>query len=630
VASLALLAQAAVASAAPGPSEIGSFSAPFTEPTLNGAKTSENCVPHQHGPGQPPDGHTEDCKPAGGSMSLLRSGNIVYWDALEGTENIQNGTASEYGTVSLNDQARVLRFRNGKPFWYSTTPEDGGANPHGYDNEPLLPPPLSSTETSNDGALFCSDFNLLPDGRILAAGGTAYYNDPGPDGGPGVAELEGLRNARIYDPAHNRWTQTGSMHHGRWYPTMVTLGSGQVFVAGGVQKLLKPVYPSHPQDSGRNVVQTETYSPSTGKWTENGAAAERSLPLYPRLHLLPNGHVFYNAAGQVFNPFGQSYDEATWNFTAAYDPKTKAWATLGLPGVGTALPGFRGSTFSIMLPLQPGTGGAYRTASFLSAGGIAGTTPGTYLASRASAITTVDTTKIPGDPVTGGAVTTTATGDLNDARWYSTAVLLPTGQVMAFSGADRDEVDFPGTGFPTTRAELFDPATRTWKPMATAHQARTYHNTAILLRDGRVLVGGHAPIPTMYGAHQTLPGGFSPNEGRDPSFEIYSPPYLFAGKRPVIKRVSAARYTKTLRIRVKGPARDIKSVVLVRNPSVTHLVDGDQRSVVLRVVKRKGRILRVAPPPNGNVAPPGMYMLFVNRAQGSTLIPSVSASVRLR
>ena len=63
-----------------------------------------------------------------------------------------------------------------------------------------------------------------------------------------------------------------------------------------------------------------------------------------------------------------------------------------------------------------------------------------------SAITTVDTTK-------GDAISTKVTGDLNQPRWYSTGVLLPTGDVMAFSGADRDEVATPGTEIPVKQAE---------------------------------------------------------------------------------------------------------------------------------------------------------------------------------
>ena len=90
------------------------------------------------------------------------------------------------------------------------------------------------------------------------------------------------------------------MHYGRWYPTLVTLPDGDVLVASGVTKLVKPVYPDHPLNSGRNVVQTETFDVGCGRWSENGPLGERTLPTYPRMHLLPNGDVFYNAGGQAF------------------------------------------------------------------------------------------------------------------------------------------------------------------------------------------------------------------------------------------------------------------------------------------------------------------------------------------
>jgi hypothetical protein len=86
-------------------------------------------------------------------------------------------------------------------------------------------------------------------------------------------------------------------------------------------------------------------------------------------------------------------------------------------------------------------------------------------------------------------------------------------------------------------------------------------------------------------------------------------------------------YATALDVDVAGPASAIDSVVLVRNPSVTHLVDADQRNVVLKVLSRQGSTLRVAAPPNGAVAPPGPYMLFVNRSDAQGLVPSVSRQV---
>ncbi|MEA2477747.1 MAG: hypothetical protein QOC87_1946 [Actinomycetota bacterium] len=589
---------------------LGTFSAPFEEPTILGKPTKKKCIEVK----DPNGGHLE-CKPAAGSMTILANGKIVYWNALEGTENVKNGIAAEFGKVSVNDQARLLDLGGGHPRWSIPTPKDAGAK----DTPDPLVPGTGSTEKYNDGALFCSDLNFLADGRVLVTGGTLYFNDPGPDAAPyGVVELQGLRNTRIYDPKTNTWTQTGSMHYGRWYPTMVTLGDGKTFIASGVRKLLKPIYPDSPADSGTNVKQTETYDPATGKWTYNGSAADQSLPLFPRLSLLPDGHVFYNAAGQDFNPSGQSYDEPAWNFASSYDPAKKTWTNLGAPGVGTLTPGFRGSTFSIMQPLTPDQKGNYSSASFLSAGGVLGTTPGSYLAVPTSAITTVDTS--------GGTetMTTKATGDLAEPRWYSTAVLLPTGQTIAFNGANRDEVVGPGTGFPVQNAEMFDPTTGNWTPVANSHNPRTYHNTAALLPDGRVLVGGHAPISTLYGSNRTLPGGFSPNDGRDPSFEIYSPPYMFWGPRPQIREApKKLSYGKQMAITIKGDASSIDSVVLVRNTSLTHLVDGDQRSVVLPVIARAGHTIVVKTPPNGNVAPPGPYLLFVNQKTDKGLVPSV-------
>ena len=403
---------------------------------------------------------------------------------------------------------------------------------------------------------------------------------------------------------------------------LVQLGDGRMFIASGVQKLVKPLYPDRIEGSGSNVKETETLDLKTGEWSDNGATGQRSLPLFPRLSLLPNGHVYYDAAGQSFNPFGQSYDEALWNIAASYDPATKKWKDLGVPGVGTVQPGFRGSTFSIQLPLEADKEGHYTRARYLAAGGVYGLppSPGGYVATKESAITTVDT-------AAGDKIETKQVGDLNQPRWYSTGVLLPTGDVMAFSGADRDEVATPGTEFPVKQAELFDHETQTWKPMATAARPRTYHNTAVLLPDASVLVGGHATITTLYTKNQSLPGGFAPN-GRDPSFEHYRPAYLSCGPQPKIAKADGdIGYGAKTSIDVDVPAKEVESVVLVRNPTLTHLVDGDQRNVELPIVARSGHRVTVASPPDGNVAPPGPYMLFVNVRGESCgrLVPSHAA-----
>jgi hypothetical protein len=594
------------AALAASPASIGQFGQPFQEP---GPKCQKKRIHGQE---------AKVCKPAAVSVVVLPDGRILYWDGLEGFENIKYGTVPEASAAAVNDQSRVLTL-SPSPHWAKPTPNDGGANPKGYPNDYLFPnAPKPLDQVFNDpgrapGALFCSDQVLLENGDVLTTGGTSYYLEPKVPGQPyGVSELEGLRNTRIFHPKNNTWTQTGSMHYGRWYPGVVTLPNGDIFVGGGVTKLVKPAYPNNPAGSNANVPQTETFHLSTGKWTYNGTSADKSFPLFPRLHLLPDGKVFFDSVGQVFNPDGQDYHEASWNNASVYDPAKRTWTDVGMPTLG-----FRGSTFSIMLPLQA----PYTKASFLSAGGIIGVTPGSYFAVPFSRVDTVDTAH-------GDSFTSTMPSNMNNSRWYSSAVMLPTGQVMAFSGANRDEVVGPGTGNPVRQAELFDPATGTWTPMATAHHGRTYHNTAALLPDGSILVGGHSPIPTGYGAPRTLPGGFS-NNFRDPSFEIYNPPYMFWGARPSISSApDFIRWGKTFTIQTPDASK-IDQVVLVRNTAITHLTDGDQREIVLTVVGRTAHSLTLAAPPDGNVAPPGPYMLFVNAKTGKGLVPSISKQLFL-
>lgn len=603
------------AQTSPGPEQVGRFLPPFED--TRPSEGPQACRTDADG--------RKLCKPAGATVVALENGKVLYWDALEGTENVDISGVIEYGKKQRNARTRTIDLSGGTPVFATPTPQDGGANPNGNPDAEPLPLPNTAGDGVNDGDLFCSDQVQLADGRVLAAGGTDWYNDPSIPGTDfGIAELAGLKNARIFDPATNRWTQSGKMNFARWYPSLVTLPDGKVLVASGVSKLLKPLYPNRPFDSGTNVKQLEVYDPATGQWSALPESANRSLPLFPRLHLLPNGHIYYDVAGQSFNPFGQSYDEAFWNLASTFDPATNRWADLGVPGLTAGNPdpgfGFRGSTFSTMLPLVPDAAGNYTKASFLTAGGTASAvapSPGTALG---TSLSRVDTVTI--GPTGSETLSSESTGPLDVSRWYASGVLLPTGEVMAFSGADIDEVDAPGLGRPVKQAELYNPETKTWTPMATATRPRTYHNTAMLLPDGRVLVGGHAPISTAYLSNIAVPGG-NPNPDRDPTFEIYEPPYLFAGHRPSITAADAKLdYGRTIRIATPDAA-SIDNVVVMRNSAVTHLVDGDQRAVELPVVRRTAGAIFVKAPPRPEVAPPGPYLLFLNQKVGGRMVPSV-------
>ncbi len=567
------------------------------------------------------------CKPAGASVVVLPNGKLIYWDALEGMEDVRYGVVPEYGNTAQNDKARVLDLRGARPTWAISDP-DPASNPGGGDAsfEYLPGGTQNNDEKRNDGDLFCSDQLQLSNGRVLDVGGTAYYLEPGaksPAGTYGVTELEGLKNSRLYDPASNTWKASGQMRYGRWYPSLVTLADNRVMVFSGVTKLIKPAYDKRPTDSGANVTQPEVYDARKGTWSTLPATANKSLPLFPRMHLLPNGHVYYDAAGQTFNPSGQSYDEATWNMASSYDPVAKKWTDLGLPEFDGVLKGFRGSGFSQMLPLVPNAAGQYDTARFLGAGGVYGVSPGTYVGTSSATLNTVTIGA-------GGkeSFASKAVAPMAQRRWYGSGVTLATGEVLVVNGADRDEVVAPGSGTPVKTPELYDPVKNTWTKLATQSKGRTYHNTAVLLGDGRVLVGGHAPIATGYAAQNdagTAAGLSTPY--RDPSFEILSPPNLFYGPRPVIAQApSSVPLGKTMTIRTPDAAQ-VATVSLVRNTSITHLVDADQRVVQLPVVSRTADAVTVRVTDSAAVLPHGPYHLVVTQRYAKGLTPSVGRQV---
>src|SRR3712207_981297 len=141
-----------------------------------------------------------------------------------------------------------------------------------------------------------------------------------------------------------------------------------------------------------------------------------------------------------------------------------------------------------MLPLRADRDGRYRQPSFLTGGGVPNPpSPGDYFALRDSRITTVSVNGRRASMKTRPTLPMNPTSTPASGRWYGTGTLLPTGEVLVTSGADRDEVVTPGYEIAQRQAEIFNPRTGTWRVVASQSRDRTYHNTANLLPDGRVL-----------------------------------------------------------------------------------------------------------------------------------------------
>ncbi|MBZ5703763.1 MAG: DUF1929 domain-containing protein [Acidobacteriia bacterium] len=192
------------------------------------------------------------------------------------------------------------------------------------------------------------------------------------------------------------------------------------------------------------------------------------------------------------------------------------------------------------------------------------------------------------------------------ARYNLNLVLLADGSVLAVGGGDGFGNNYSG---PELDAELYNPATQTWSVMRAQKVQRTYHSTALLLPDGRVLSAGSDKNAGQAGS-------------ADNTFEIFSPPYLFnsdgsGATQPKITSVpSTIHYGSanafTIVTQDVATAASIVKVALVRPGAVTHANDFEQRYVTLTFSHPSGtNQLTATPPSDSTVAPPGYYMLFI-------------------
>jgi hypothetical protein len=200
-----------------------------------------------------------------------------------------------------------------------------------------------------------------------------------------------------------------------------------------------------------------------------------------------------------------------------------------------------------------------------------------------------------------------AVGAMQYARRHLNATLLPDGKVLVTGGTASPTFSDPAGHVDT--AELWDPATEKWTTLASSTGIpRVYHSTAILLPDGRVFSTG--------GNHQ-------------PEVEIYSPPYLFTGTSPAIRPTIASApsniiYGQSFSVGTPDAAK-VTKVTLLKIGSVTHAFNQGQVINDLQFTRTTGG-LTVLAPSDGNVAPPGYYMLFILNGSG---VPSLANFVQI-
>lgn len=523
--------------------------------------------------------------------------------------------------------------------------------------DPAAPAALLSPIAFPPGAdLFCCHYVHVPDGKLLALGGS-QHDSHNPVGGALVYRgSTGSKTIGLFDPVTRSWSlsMTGGtlneLRQGRWYPTAVVLADGRVAAFSGRREL---------DDSGNFPAgvgpagiadMVEILAPPDWASTELSGAT-RELPIYPGLHLGKDGRIYF-----THTDWGQEIvSPNTLSIAIPAGATSATWTDHGVVPVHPR----REEGMSVLLP--PAQDGKI----LVIGGSEARNSAGVAVMRGGGATQGFHHIADPADPLQADVLDTTTSppswtsvGPMNFGRTNGHCVILPDATVLICGGhdnykwQDRARTDYPtataGTN-PSLISEIFDPSAPAGSQFHTVAPAergnpgtrmgdpRMYHSVALLLPDGRVFTAGGAdpnrdepppgggawdPVPANnFAAGWVAERRYGPGMALNvKTFELYEPPYFFKGPRPTLTDV-LRNGTSTRRIEygqafdIQTPqANDIADVALIRPGAPTHHTDSEQRFVRLTFTKGSG-VLHVTNVNDPNLAPPGYYLLWIVDSQ---------------
>ena len=407
--------------------------------------------------------------------------------------------------------------------------------------------------------MFCAAMSMTSDGQVLVNGGRNQGNSPW---------------TTLFDYKDGEWQTIENMASGgRWYPTSLATGSGQVLTAMG---------------TSTNTRNPDLWDPDSGWRVLNGIdflnMRQRNNELgrvnaFPLLSQAPNGNIFHywdTVENHLISPLGNGEARPA---NATTDGDNHAGGVQLMYDVGTLLSTGR----------NDGSWGGNATGASNSA-------------------FTID--------LNGAAPDIRSTTNMIHSRKYHQLIPFPTGEVLVVGG-NTTGVKFADSGS-VMEPEVWNPQTGQWRGMANMAVPRDYHSTAMLLPAGRVLTAGggyDAGNPNSSGTHQDA--------------QIFSPPYLFAADGSLANRPTVAAPQPSvdagdaLQVTTTG---DIAYFSLIRMSATTHAVNTDARFYRPEFQAGGANQFSVTVNQNPNVSTPGYWMLFAVDTSG---VPSEAQVIRI-
>ena len=396
--------------------------------------------------------------------------------------------------------------------------------------------------------LFAAHLSLLEDGRLFVSGGNNQ-----------------VKKSSVFDFKDNTWMQLDDMNRGRWYPTNVSLPSGEVLTALG-------------SSGGR---YPEVWNEKTGWKVLTGVDLTSPILQYeryyenewwPLLHVAPLGYVFHSG------PTPLMHNISTQNLGSILQVgvENRAW----YPKHGTTIMYDEGK----LLVAGGAISGVNKKSSNQSMLiDINSTTP---------KVTTIDAMKYP--------------------RKFHNGVMLPTGEVLVVGGnqsgikfSDKESV---------LPVEIWNPQTKKWREGADILVPRNYHSIALLMPDGRVLSAG---------------GGLCNCSADHMNGQLYSPPYLFNNEGSLADRPRLIVASDIIRngqqFTLQSDA-DIEKFSMVKMSATTHGVNSDLRYLTPIFTSSGHGQYTLTAHANTNILTPGYWMLFAINEKG---VPSIAKIIRV-